>query len=232
MFIYNLKNHKLPSKQLYLTLKNSFRTINDTSKLDNVSERINKKDNLYCPKNVLIFKDNKFNLVDAENSNYIKIFKREEKMLNFLLFSSITATATFFLYGSIKTSIFTLGITLYLLRSIRIIRINSSRVVKSFNLLEDGKTIQILTLKKKFEIDLKHLAKPNKQQSLLFKMNSPEIANMSIPFIIEKGEHKGVYFLPPDVKSDKEILSAVMNNSYIDVSNRINSNNIIIENNI
>lgn len=231
MFIFNIRYNKFYSKQLYSTFKYSFRTINNTSKLDNVSDRINKKDNLYCPKNILIFRENKYNLISSVNSNYIKIFKREEKILHLLLFSSITASLSSFLYGFFKTSIFTAGITLYLLRSIRIIKINSSRIVKCFNLLEDGKTIQIITLKKNFEIDIKHLAKPNKQQSLLFNMHSPEIASMSVPFIVEKGQHKGMYFMPPDVniESNKEILSAVMNNSYIDLSNRIKSDSIIIE---
>jgi hypothetical protein len=208
----------------------------DVTKLDNVSERKKRKDNLYLPKQTLIFEQGKINLISARESDYVNSFIKQRKYLKScsLMLMNCCICSAIFSSSYITTALFG-GFALISIFITRNTEKNLSRLVKAFSLLEDGKTVEIDTITKKFQIDIKLLAKPNKIQAQALRTLNPDLANITTPFIVEKGKHKGFYYVAPDVSymDKEEIISAVMNNSYIDVSpeNIIDSKKKIIEKN-
>jgi hypothetical protein len=233
----NFKNSKLyfnnstPKYFFRISLKQ-----NDATNLDNFPERKRRKDNLYLPKQTLIFKEGQIKLLSTTDSDYVNSFNKQRIYLKSI---TITLSSCFIMSTIMGSSYITIALIAGFSLISNYIRMNTeknmSRLVKDFSLLEDGKSVEIETITKKFKIDIKLLNKPNKIQAQALRTLNPDLANITTPFIVEKGEHKGFYYIPPDVSymNKEEIISAIMNNSYINVTpeNNIDSKKKVIEKN-
>ncbi len=193
----------------------------DVTKLDNVSERKNRKDNLYVPKQTLIFEQGKIPLINTKDSTYLRsLLKQRYLLISASIFTTGVCIISAVVYSNYILCAVNGALVLCFLYFTRNLNINLSRIVTGFNLLEDGKFVEIHTVSKKFKVGIKLLAKPNKIQAQALRTLNPELANLTTPFIVDKGEHKGFYYVAPDAfyENKEEIISAIMNNSYIDVS--------------
>ncbi len=108
-------------------------------KINNIPQRVPKKESFYNPKQILIFEKGKLNLVDAENKkNPLVSFSKNYKIististLNFLISVFLQ---THFLWIALSGN---LMIFLFLRRKMKFL---SKNIVSKINLLEDGKNL-------------------------------------------------------------------------------------------
>jgi hypothetical protein len=206
--------------------------IDYNSVLETPGERPRKKGNLYCPKQNLVFDDGKLKLINTNNSNIIRDINNQYYFFAATGLALALSSGGLIYSGYFITSIFSTLTSIFFMKSTRNHYRNLDHVVKEFNLLENGKEVEIITLKRKFDVNIKFLSKPNKIELQTLTFFNPNISDLLRPIVVDKGLNKGFYYIAADAsfENKEELISAIMNNSYIDVFNKVTSRKLMSNN--
>jgi len=148
-------------------------------------ENIEKEHEYIEVKETIIFEGKKFTVLDLD----------PEKPNRF------TSTLIYFAYGVIGLSGYKLGLALYnfaffrsffwiiiLFYSLRFrlgIISNQEHIINEIQVLEDGKTCEIITMKKNFKVDINKIRRITMEEALLMAGNLESIKLNYIPIVIE-----------------------------------------------
>jgi hypothetical protein len=228
----NIKTHQTLISLFKYTQKYNFNSSQENIEhIANIPETPNKKNNLYTTKQPLIFTNGKLNIMNSTNSKTIKFNRINKNIFKSIAYCAPIGTAIslysgYYILGSLLGALWFVGGKI----NHNMIQ-NLSRIVMEMNLLEDGKTVEVITVLKKFTVDIKSLHKPNKLDMANLLNFNPDIVSIHVPFLIESGPDKSYYYLPPpsEISINQEILNAVINRSYINVKKKIGQNNKILD---
>ncbi len=132
--------------------------IENPTVLDNFSERKRKKNNLYSPKQALVFENGKLPLIDSKKSVFIKDVVQQIYFFTGVSLTSAAVAIGTLASGSYIAALVSGCVSLLFLKYRSNHSQNLSRVVTEFNLLESGKEVEIVTIKKKFEVNKYQIA--------------------------------------------------------------------------
>ena len=196
------------------TNKSSSNTYNENIN-DTINTENDDKTEYHLPKDTLIFKDGKCQIVLADTS--------QKKLVNFFSTSLAVLNTIFgykfishiYYYHPIKAILW--GIPFGLCIKLMIgLSGNKQLIIHSIYLLEDGKHLEIEVLKKTFKIKIGEMRIINLHEGKQLMANfSNSLYNDYFPVII----NQIVYLLPRNLSiNNKDILSAVMSGKYINLN--------------
>lgn len=92
------------------------------------------------------------------------------------------------------------------------IKSNQEYIIKEINILENGKTCEILTLKNSFEIDINKIRKINFEEGLFMTEKLESLKSIYIPIVLDTK----LYFIPKTCNiSRKDFLSIICEGNYL-----------------
>ena len=192
--------------------ENSIQTINTSPNSSNI----------YHAKTEVDFQSGKFSVIQTDRSIVIKLSKIHKVLIN-----SVCILGGACAIGSLLCKSYMLfcvsGVATFIAIALRSILLgNLSRLTKELNLIDDGKNVEIVTFTKRFIVELNSIKAPNAMQAITLNKLNPDVANLNIPYVVDRGPHRGFYYIPPsnEIGHRKDLLLAILNKDAIIFCNK------------
>lgn len=172
----------------------------------------------------IVFENRRFKVLECDSSVPEKISKIVSFIVNpLILFFGYKLAMGIYALGLIR-SLFWTTLLFYFLR-IRVgIKNNKEYIIKEINVYEDGKTCEIVTLKKSFDIDINKIRKINFEEAMFMKKSLDSLKVNYIPIVLDTK----LYLIP--LLSNiprKDILGSICDGKYIKFQEIINNDKTI-----
>lgn len=172
----------------------------------------------------IIFENNKFTILDSD-PNKIDTLTRNLLTIMYAIIGLTSYKLAFAIYNFKSFGTFFWTTILYYSIRIRLgIIANQEHIIKEINVFKDGKTCEIITLRKTFTADINKIRKINMEEALFMSNKLESIKKSYIPIVIETS----VYLVPIRSRIHrKDFLTSVCDGIYLDFKEVVHKDNSI-----
>ena len=206
---------KISSKG-FLKFRGYFESLNLTS--------ISKEVEVYHINDPLVFENKKYTILEVSSQTSNKL----NRINYFLVYPLCVFSGYSFISAILKLKFFsTMFWTFILYYSIRLqqgIVSNQKHIIKKINLLEDGKTCEILTNSCQFHVDINKMRKINMEEAMYMAKKLDSLKSNYIPIVLDTK----LYLIPLVCSVIRpDVLAAVCEGKYIEFEEIIDKDNTI-----